>query len=624
MRYYWASGQTQRVEAETSRLHRLYPAWTPPSFLQEKPDGLATGGEDEADLWDLFAADKVDELEKAIAQRRVEEKGWEPSPELKTKLEAKEFRLWIGGKAKSGQYADIVRRLEATSRSLEGVDLDLLWTIAEAYQKSRRSDAALAIYSRILQTETDPGKRIATVQKALGGLRMADFEQLLALGQKGADGKSEFASLDFEIARARLAAFLHDERETPVEETDVKAFADSARAAKDPNQPAMLAWYYYKLRNYPQTLEWFKLGLTRGGDAMVAHGLALTLRLLEQRREAEEVAYAWRAPLVNNSILFVDTLEVDLTKPVPPLIEPARIARYAEVTTQTASGEGAQALGWYAYNTCQYEVASQWFERAVAWFPKEQTVYGLALSLRKIKKSREADDLINRYDGLFPAVVGLLFPDNLPHPPTPCEQQVVKRVQKPREAPFVGDGRTPYAAPVFDGATVTAAGWGRVASPEAVETRTVNARMPKIPRNVFPISVNDENPYRYQPTGQAPLANAPVGTDAPAEAGGFAVDPASPMLPLVARRVPGVGPMPYERYGFSLLPGYNGVTKPSASIAAEQTAPAGTLWARERARPISAIPTAAAPASSYGAGETNSSYGATPPPPAYGVRPGQS
>jgi tetratricopeptide (TPR) repeat protein len=585
LRYYWASGQSARMEAELHRLQRLYPQWTAPAFLQDKPGDVATGGEDELDLWDLFAADKLDELEKAIAQRRRDEPGWEPSAELKTKFAAKQLRLWISENAKSGHFADIVRRLELQSNGLEGMDLDVLWMVAEAYQKSHHSDRALAIYKHILESETDPSKRMATIQKALGGLRMDDFEQLLALAAKGQDGKSEFASLDVDIARARIAAFLHDEREAQVGDDDLKVFTDYARGAKDPNQPALLAWYYYKLRNYPQTLEWFKLGLTRGGDAMVAHGLALTLRFLGLKREAEEVSYAWRAPLVNNSILFIDTLEADLTKPIPPFVEPARLERYAEVTGITASGEGAQALGWYAYNTCQFDVAAQWFARAVAWFPKEQSVYGLALSLRKIKKGREANELINRYDGLFPFLVALLFPDDKPHPPTPCDtqNQVARKVLAPRDPLFAGDGRMAFSLPTFNSAAYGVPAWGRVASPEAMEARGLRARMPRIPRNVFPISVTAENPYRFAPAGAPELVNAPVGADAPADSGGFALDPASPMEPPVARRVPGVGAMPYERYGYALLPGYNGVTMPSASIAVEQTAPAGTLWARELA-----------------------------------------
>jgi cellulose synthase operon protein C len=63
---------------------------------------------------------------------------------------------------------------------------------------------------------------------------------------------------------------------------------------------------------------------------------------------------------------------------VPPHIEPARIARYAQVTMKTQSGEGAQGLAWYAYNNCEFDTAMEWFQRAVAWFPKQDTVYGYA------------------------------------------------------------------------------------------------------------------------------------------------------------------------------------------------------------------------------------------------------
>ena len=90
---------------------------------------------------------------------------------------------------------------------------------------------------------------------------------------------------------------------------------------------------------------------------MTAHGLALTMLKLGSRRDAEEVAYTWREQLANNMILFIDILETDLTKEVPPFVEPERLARYAQVTLKTQSGEGAQGLAWYAYNSCQFETA---------------------------------------------------------------------------------------------------------------------------------------------------------------------------------------------------------------------------------------------------------------------------
>ena len=602
LRYYASTGQTERADAELRRLHNLYPKWTAPDNIYEK---AGAGGSDEEDLWDLFAADKLDLLRAAIEERRAAEPGWEPSSDLRAKYRAKAFRNQITAMAKDERYGDIVQMLKSTGLRLDGVDIDILWTIADAYQKSHQNAQALAVYRAILTNNSDPAQRLATVQKSMGFMRMDDVEQLLALARKDASGRSEFAAIAIDIARARISAFLHDERANEVDADDLKQFGVYARAAKDPNQPALLAWYYFKLRRYSSALDWFKFALERGGDAMVAHGLAHSLRFLGMKREAEEVAYAWREPLVNNSILFIDILETELTKPSPPYIEPARLARYGEVAMSVGSGQGAQALAWYAYNSCQYEVARQWFERAVAWFPKEPTVYGYALTLRRLKKRKEAVELINRYDGLFPKVVELLFPDGQIHPPGPCDQPA--GAARPVTVQYNGqpnNGR-PYNGQQYNGTGPQAwAGqaapnnyvqdpgrqysWGRVAGPgQTAPGAAVADSMPKIDRAEFPIRVEAENPLRFAPTAQPPVLNAPVGDAAPAMAGGFAREPMPSAFPLVARRVPGVGPMPYERYGFALLPGYNGVTRASAPTASEQIAPAGTLWSLERRNDVS-------------------------------------
>lgn len=569
LRYYASTGQAVRAEAEMRRLSALYPEWKPPENLDAKATG---GGEDEDVLWDLFAADRLDELHAAIDARRAAEPGWEPSADLRAKFRAKLIRVQVAGMAKDQRFGDIVNWLKTSRVKLDGVDVDVLWTVAEAYQKSRMNDQALAIYTGILTNNSNSAQRLATVQKAMGSLRMSEVEQLLSLAHKDAAGHNEFAPIATDIARARIAAFLHDERRDEVEDVDIGLFSDYARKAVDPNQPALLAWYNYKLKRFSPALDWFKFALEHGGDAMVAHGLAHTLRFLGMKREAEEVAYAWREPLINNSILFIDILETDLTKQIPPYIEPARLARYGDVTLSTASGEGAQALAWYAYNSCQFDAALQWFERAVAWHPKEPTVYGYALTLRRLKKRHELIELINRYDGLFPKAVEILLPDGRIHPPTPCDENV-RQPRYPQTAAG-WDAPHPSYGVVQDPARQFA--WGRIAGPGQAANEYASA--PKVSRAEFPIHVPPENPLRFAPAGQAPLINARVEGNPPAEAAGFAREPAPYALPLVARRVPGVGPMPYERYGFALLPGYNGVITASWPTASEQIAPVGTLW----------------------------------------------
>lgn len=583
LRYYASTGQAERAQAEIRRLRALYPAWTPPDNLSEK---TAAGGAEEDDLWDLFAADKLPELQAAILARRAAEPGWEPSADLRAKFRAKLFRARVLGMARDGRYLDIVRELKSGGMRIEGADVETLWAVADAWRATRQNGQALEIYKGILRDAVEPGPRLATVEKAIAGLRMDEAEQLIALAKKG-----ELEPIAVDIARARIAAFLHDERKQAVEEADLKLFADYAksdRGLKDSNQPALLGWYHCKLKSYQEALDWFKLSLEHGGDAMVAHGLAHALRYLGMKREAEEVAYAWREPLVNNSILFIDILERDLTRPIPPYVEPERLARYGEVTLQTASGEGAQALAWYAYNSCQYDAALQWFTRAVAWHPKEPTVYGLALTLSRLKQEKEAMVWINRYDGLFPLAVEIIFPTTA-KPPTPCDQRLDQVAAFRSGAPGVPGDRGAPGAPLPYGADPRAVSdptgryaWGRVTLPGAAGA--TGAPVAKR-AHAFPIAVAAENPLRFAAAGQgAPLG--PVGRvsgfaqDRFAQ-NRFAQDRWQTGFPLVARRVPGVGAMPYERYGYALLPGYNGVTTYSSPKASDQIAPAGTLWSKE-------------------------------------------
>ena len=336
---------------------------------------------------------------------------------------------------------------------------------------------------------------------------------------------------------------------------------------------------------------------------MIAHGLAHSLRELGRYRETEEVAYAWREPLINNAILFIDVLERDLTREIPPYIEPERLRRYGQVTLDLASGEGAQALAWYAYNTCQLPVAYDWFERANAWSPKEATAYGLALVTRKLKKDREFVDIVNRYDGLFPKVVELLFPDNFYHPPTPCDllnasprekQRLTAMLHAGGAAPApvgLAQARSSYAMAREAGFAVA----GREQFEQQGDRRPWRPQAfaagvpirpdvpPKLDRGVFPVSVNPENPLRAVSSGKNMSAPAAFGLAAAVQDMGAASEPWRGAQPLVARRAPGVGPMPYERYGYSLLAGWNGVQTASAPHNSE-TAPVGSLWTTLQAR----------------------------------------
>ena len=314
---------------------------------------------------------------------------------------------------------------------------------------------------------------------------------------------------------------------------------------------------------------------------------------------------------MNNAILFIDLLETDLTRENPPYVEPERIARYAQVTLTGSSGEGAQALGWYAYNSCQFDAALEWFQRGVAWFPKEATVYGYALTLKRLKRQKEFLEIVNRYDGLFPKVVELLFPEERPdQPPTPCEQKTETR--KP-EARTAGDARgQPLMAPPDAQQPL----WSRVPKPLAALPGRPGqpGELPALKRNEFPLQVALENPLRFD--------GARPGGEAGAAAAGFARERATGSPPLVARRVPGVAAMPYERFGYALLPGWNGADEPTWPPASARLPAGGTLWAQEMGvgRPAGSRAGGARPAEAGPGGQPAPSGSGSPSPPFVGAQ----
>jgi cellulose synthase operon protein C len=573
LRYYASLGQKDRVAAEARRLSRLDPAWHMPDDI----DTAQPSRGDESPLWQLYRENRLDDLASAIAQRQAVEPDWKPSEDLQAKIKAKQVRTKIMTLAKTGEWDGIVHAFRETGIAWAKDDAEALWVIAEAHAREDDCDEAFNIYQSILANHTDPNERRATIEFAIPLIPMAMTDKLIAMARVDATGTNEFDSIAIDIARARISAYLHHEPAKEISDDELTRFKAFAHDSANSNEPGLVAWYDFQRHDYKDALDWFKLAISHGGDAMVAHGLAHTLRELDRRREAEEVAYAWREPLVNNTILFIDLLEEDFTQERPPFIEADRVARYARVTMETESGEGAQALAWYAYNTCQYPLALQWFERAMAWLPKEATAYGYALTLERLHRAKHFRDMVNRYDGLFPSVVALAFNDGIRKPRTACEKRPGVLAEANDSAAIDPDGanwtgrtmadtwRPQVASTEHLGRDRPAVARFSVPSPNAASDGSGLTLPPLRKKTEFPVSVTPENPLRF--SALLTIATSDVS------------DRVRGTWPLVARRVPGVGPMPYERYGFALRPAWDGTKEASSPTAMEQKVPEGTLWA---------------------------------------------
>jgi tetratricopeptide (TPR) repeat protein len=73
-----------------------------------------------------------------------------------------------------------------------------------------------------------------------------------------------------------------------------------------------------------------------------------------------------------------------------------RVQRFAEVAEAKASAQAAGALGWREYRAQRYDVAIDWFDKALRWLPAGKAdakiAEGYALSLRASGKLVEAED----------------------------------------------------------------------------------------------------------------------------------------------------------------------------------------------------------------------------------------
>ena len=544
LRYYAAQGQVKRVEAEARRLSALNPDWTMPEdvWSARAPVG------DEGPFWTLLAAGDMDGLKRALAQRQIGEPGWAPSDDLLRKINKKELRDQIMSKAGQSQWYAVAEMATDQLKGRYGDDVELAWTVAEAFARTDRRDEAKSIFVGILKRSDDQAERRITVLKALALLPMADVEQLLDMGRNAPTGGSEFAMLATDLARGRIAALLRNERQAPIDAGELAAFETFAESSQEPGPAELVAWLALKENRLEAALKWFQLAHARSHDASSAHGLAQTLWRLGKIREAEEVAFASRDSALPNAILFVDMFEAQLTRPSTQPVEPERLMRFAKVTIETRSGEGAQALGWYAFKSCQFATALDWFRHASAWLPRETTILGLALSLQRLKRQREFMELVNRYDGLFPSVVGVIFKDGREDVAGPCDGPATP--QRPRLQDAAGDKGLRSSV--------------QVPQPDKVsDQRAAASQMAKI--KDFPMAVAAENPLRFPESGEPktkPFAGRPRDPD---------------QRPLVARRVAGVTAMPYETGGLKLAPGWTGASDPSETPLADSPPAQGTI-----------------------------------------------
>ena len=264
-----------------------------------------------------------------------------------------------------------------------------------------------AIYRRILTECTNAGERLATVHKALAVLPPSQVIPLLALGHTNPDGTGEFDVVRPDLFRARLGAIAGGDKTEVIDPAELAAFEARAEAdAANIDDAGLLGWFYYGQEKWEPAYAWFQKALDRGGEVKVAEGAVLTLRALEKPVEAEALAAEWSDRSTEVQALFLGLGAARLTMDPPPDLDALYVERYAKATDATESGDGAQAMGWYAYNKGKAAEARTWFEKAMEWDARDSTALGLVLSLQRLGERKLMAELIAEYSPEYPSVKG--------------------------------------------------------------------------------------------------------------------------------------------------------------------------------------------------------------------------
>ena len=347
LRYYASQRNTQRVDAEIRRLKALHPNWQPPANVYA-PAGT---GNDEQPFWDLFAADRMNELRAGIELREKREQGWKPSRELEDKIRRKEAVTALVAAENAGGWSDALKIADDEPAILNCAAIDTDWRVAEAFLKTDRKARAFEIYQAILTTCTDYSERLTTVRKAIARFSVDDVKRLIAMGGKMQDISREFDPVSVDLTRARLAAVNAGQSNETIDKADLDEFFAAAEHGGDRGDFSLAGWYEYRGGRWASADKWFALGAPAAPDddafnGRFALGHGLSLLKLGKTDEARRLAWAWRANSDALRDLYVSAALAELAQHQRPGACPTPTSpTSATLVREQKSFDGASRLG---------------------------------------------------------------------------------------------------------------------------------------------------------------------------------------------------------------------------------------------------------------------------------------
>lgn len=413
LRYYASIDDTARVSAEIARLRQRFPNWVPPDDLE-----FGTAAVDEHELWDLFAQQRYDEVVERIAEMGRAHDGYRPSKDLSTKLEAAIAHRDVAAAADRSDWNAVLQIAAAHPGILVCADVDTLWRVGRATAEIGEVDQSVAAYRYILTNCTDPGERLATVQKASEHLSMDEVDRLIALGRRKPDGTGEFDGVRLDLLRRRVGDVAAGKSKDLPDERDLRRLEAAARTRPGRDDAMLLGWYAYASKTPDVALRWFETADAARSDPKSIEGRVLALRDLKRTGDALALARANLSKSPELRKIFTELASARITGPDAEEVEPAILTELGDLATADRDPLAAQSLGWDGMKRGRVPEARAWFRKSMEFGATAEAAVGLAVSSDRLGDKDAARKVYRDFAARFPEVAALTWLGAEPAGPT--------------------------------------------------------------------------------------------------------------------------------------------------------------------------------------------------------------
>lgn len=403
--YYAEQKQEDRVAAEAARLRLKYPDFVMPSDLYLPREARAFN---DTILWKMYETNDFAGIDAEIARRKAIAPQWNPSADFSMKFIQKKQRVLMTEATRVQNWPGVIDAAKDIDPKTE-TQADLLWMMIDAYANMGDKTGLSAVYRGILFRDGD--KRlpdailVTTLQKATRDFPPADVRAAIAKIATTPAMTFALQSVTTDMARGDISNFnasTDTTPQTPLPDDDIQRLKAAATAQGKPADLALLGWYYYKLNQPAVSAEWFRKALAVNDSVDNAKGLYLSLAGQNLNDEAYQVAASHLKALSDDPIFLLNALSPQFSKPQIEAIDPAIIAAYSKSIMDAKSADHAEILGWYAYNSKQFQASQAWFDKAFAWKQSADRLKGLALSFMRQNNKSGLADLRDQYGSLYP------------------------------------------------------------------------------------------------------------------------------------------------------------------------------------------------------------------------------